>query len=50
VDDGVRMKIAVSLVLKIHNTISYTVKNNAIENLNKLNDNHHRDDYEFPQD
>ncbi|RYR34568.1 hypothetical protein Ahy_A10g049516 [Arachis hypogaea] len=24
VDDGVRMKIAVSLVLKIHNTISYT--------------------------
>ncbi|XLS44672.1 hypothetical protein HN51_001537, partial [Arachis hypogaea] len=50
VDDGVRMKIAISLVLKIHNTISYTVKNNAIENLNKLNDNHHRDDYEFPQD
>ncbi|XLU70751.1 hypothetical protein S245_029804, partial [Arachis hypogaea] len=36
VDDGVRMKIAVSLVLKNHNMISYRIKENAIENLNKL--------------
>ncbi|XLR54611.1 hypothetical protein S83_005283, partial [Arachis hypogaea] len=36
VDDGVRMKIAVSLVSKNHNMISYKVKRNAIENLNKL--------------
>ncbi|XLR01194.1 hypothetical protein S83_067392, partial [Arachis hypogaea] len=41
VDDGVRMKIAVSLVSKNHNMISYRVKRNAIENLNKLYDNHH---------
>nr|XP_029154698.1 uncharacterized protein LOC114927820 [Arachis hypogaea] len=48
VDDRVRMKIAVSLVSKNHNMISYMVKRNAIENLRKLYDNHHYDDYEFP--
>ncbi|QHO40869.1 Ulp1 protease family, carboxy-terminal domain protein [Arachis hypogaea] len=50
VDDGVRMKIEFSLVSKNHNMISYRVKRNAIENLDKLYDNHYHDDYEFPQD
>ncbi|MED6209726.1 hypothetical protein PIB30_057502 [Stylosanthes scabra] len=40
VDDGSRMKIAVSLVLKNHNIINQTIKNKAIENLEQQDEDH----------
>ncbi|MED6138845.1 hypothetical protein PIB30_078289 [Stylosanthes scabra] len=40
VDDGTRMKIAVSLVLKDHNIINQTIKTNVIENLEQQDEDH----------